>query len=94
MSKTNKSAQAYLARLKRKLDRQAIHQLRDEVVRLYEELEQTKQELYRVEQCADMWQQEAETLRCAFNDEDFTTHRRIGLTQSGEVVVFREEQED
>lgn len=78
-----------LARLQKRLDALALEQLREVAAKLYEELEETKDRLYRAEESADFWQQHAQDLQQSLHDDEFATHRCVGLTQSGEMMVVR-----
>ena len=76
-----------LKRLQNKLDRIAIDQLRAEVVRLNQELEETKQELRFAQQAAydaDRWQDLA-------MDLIYEAGQQIGMTKEGDFGLLRKE---
>ena len=83
------STKAQLTRLQKRLDLLSIEQLRNEVTRLHEELERTQIELSHAQDNADFWHDQAHTLTQAFDDEDFSTHRSIGINKSGELLVVQ-----
>lgn len=87
------NTKAQLTRLQKRLDLLSVEQLRNEVTRLHEELERTKQELHYAQDNADFWHDQAHTLTQAFDDEEFTTHRSIGINKSGEMLVVSKNQQ-
>ncbi|NKI17406.1 hypothetical protein HCU74_08250 [Spongiibacter sp. KMU-166] len=78
-----------LRRIERKWDTQALQQLRETAAALYDELEDTKRRLAWAEEEAEMCRQERDMLHDTINDAEFSTHRRVGLTPSGEMVVVK-----
>lgn len=75
-----------LNRLERKLDRIAIEQLRAEVVRLDNELTETKKELVLAESERDGYAFDAENWRSVAMESD----KKFGLTIEGNIVVLPE----
>ena len=75
-----------LARIQRRLDAQAIDQLRAEVARLSTLLEDTEKRLYWAEMAADDWQRDAENLSAALNSQG----HRVGITKAGQLVAPHE----
>lgn len=75
-----------IEKLQAKLDREAIDQLRDEVLRLNRELEETRQELYWAQQTAydaDRWQDLAIDLMRE-------TGQELGMTRQGELGLIKQ----
>lgn len=80
-----------LKRLESKLDKLALDQLRRVAAALYEELEETKKQLAWAEVNESYARQDAELLRDAMADEDFATHRKVGINQQGEMLIVQME---
>lgn len=70
------------SKVQRKLEKLELDHLRQLATDLHAQLEQAQQS-------AEMWQQHAEMLQQAMDDEDFTSHRSIGITKSGELLVVK-----
>lgn len=83
------NADIALRRLESKLDKLALDQLRRVAAALYEELEATKKQLAWAEENESYARQDAELLRDAMEDEDFATHRSVGINKKGEIVVVK-----
>lgn len=83
------SADIALRRLESKLDKLALDQLRRVAAVLYEELEATKDRLAWAEQEAELCRQERDMLHEAMADEDFATHRGVGINLQGELLVVK-----
>jgi|GEM_PF-3400574 len=83
------SADIALKRLESKLDKLALDQLRRVAAALYEELEATKDRLVWAEQEAELCRQERDMLHQSMADEDFATHRSVGINKQGELVVVK-----
>ncbi|VUD48537.1 hypothetical protein TDB9533_01253 [Thalassocella blandensis] len=64
-----------------RLDKIAIVQLREEVARLHERVEQIERELYWAEQSLEMWRDVIESEH---------TYENFGLTQSGHIVALQQ----
>lgn len=79
--------QRIIKNLQRRLDRQAINQLREEVARLAEENDHLKEQLEAVRDDADFWNDHAMMLNEALSDETFATHRAVGMNKEGELMV-------
>lgn len=78
-----------LKAMKRRLEKLELEHLRQHALELHERLEQVESELEQTRACADFWQRDAMQMQEALLDTDFATHRSIGLTKSGEVIVVR-----
>ena len=68
--------------LQDRLDRRAIHQLRDEVVRLAQENDDLRAQLASAENCAESWRDDAMRLSDALHQQG----GRVGLTKQGALV--------
>ena len=79
-----------LLRLRRRLDRQALEQLREVAADLQERLELAEARAVRAEDDAEFWREQADRLSEALQDSAFTTHRCVGLTQDGSLVVVEQ----
>lgn len=73
--------------LMRRFDRQAITQLRAEVTALAEKLERTEQQLDDARAWLRCAENEAELYREALKDNEFSTHRCMGMNKAGEMMV-------
>ena len=80
--------------LQRRLDGVALEQLREVAAKLHEQLEQRdariaqlERELRWTEEAAEMWQRDADNLQRAMADSEFATHKCVGLTKAGEMLV-------
>ena len=80
-----------LMRLESKLDKLALDQLRRVAAALYEELETTKDRLAWAEQEAELCRQERDMLHEAMADDNFATHRKVGINQQGEMLIVQME---
>lgn len=85
MSDTTDSA--IRKRLQARFDRMALDQLRQEVARLHVELEETQQRLWQAEDSAEYYCDQMHTLAQAVEHGGHITHRRVGINQSGEMLV-------
>lgn len=79
--------------LQQRLDRIAIHQLREEVARLSEEndslrkaLEREQSEKYQAEAQADYWHENFQEVSRAIDEESSVS---LGLKKSGEIIVLK-----
>lgn len=84
MTKMNK-----LAALKRKLERLELDHLRQLAAELHEKLERAEADAAQANESADFWQRHGMQLQEAFHDGEFATHRSIGITKSGELMVVK-----
>lgn len=76
-----------LINLKRRLERQELQALRKLVVELHERTTRAEAEAESAREDANCWQRHAMDLREALGDEAFSTHRCVGITRSGELMV-------
>jgi hypothetical protein len=83
------TADIALRRLESKLDKLALDQLRRVAAALYEELEATKDRLAWAEQEAELCRQERDMLHEAMANDDFATHRKVGINPQGELLVVK-----
>ncbi|MDO8293037.1 MAG: hypothetical protein Q7T29_09280 [Gallionella sp.] len=82
---TNRNLQA----TKLKLERMELEHLRRHALELHEQLEQAKAEAERAWESAEFWQRHAMQLQEALHDGEFATHRSVGITRSGELMVVQ-----
>ncbi len=75
--------------LHERLDRMALEQLRQVAAELHQRLGQTEAQLLDAEAGAEFWQQHAMDLQQALSDEEYSTHRCVGMSKSGESMVVR-----
>jgi len=73
-----------LIRLRRRLDAQALHQLRAEAARLAAENEDLRERLYQAEAQAAFWAREGTELHLQLCE---AMHGAPGITQAGHLVV-------
>ena len=78
-----------LNNLQQRFDRQAINQLRAEVSTLAQKIDELEESLYYAQQNADFWHDHSVDMRQALEDENFATHRSVGLNKEGELMVVR-----
>lgn len=78
-----------LTRTQRKLERLELEHLRKLTGELQSLLEMAQQLHRSAEESAEFWQRHAMQLQEALHDGEFTTHRRIGITKDGEMMVVR-----
>lgn len=71
--------------IQKKLERMELEHLRQHALELYTRLEQAES----AAQQAEFWQQHAMDLQEAINDPNFVTHKCVGITKTGEMVVVR-----
>lgn len=84
--------------MQKRLERLELEHLRQHALDLYEQLENAKAALsqaddraYNAEHIADFWQQQVTDLQDALADENFATHRCIGITKAGEMMVVKQD---
>lgn len=80
-----------IRKLQRRLEAWELGHLRQLASDLAERLEQAEEEAARANESAEFWERHAMQLQEALNDEGFATHRSIGITQGGELLVVRNE---
>lgn len=85
MTTTNRNLQA----LKRKLESMELEHLRQHALELHEQLERAEAEAAQATESAEFWQRHAMQLQEALHDEEFATHRSVGITRSGELMVVK-----
>jgi hypothetical protein len=78
-----------LSRTQRKLERLELEHLRQHCAALQERVEQLESDLALTSNSLDFWQRDAMLSHEALQDENFATHRAIGITKTGEVMVVR-----
>lgn len=66
-----------------------LEHLRQHALELHGRLERAETELENRDHVAEFWQDEAMRLREAASDPEFATHRSIGITKEGELLVVR-----
>lgn len=76
-----------LAIIKKKLERMELDHLRQHAAELHDKLEQAEARALSAEESADFWQNHAMNLQEALHDENFATHRSVGINKSGELMV-------
>ena len=79
-----------LRKLKRRLEKAELEHLRQQAAELHNKLEHAEAEAERAWENADSWRQHAMDLQDALNDENFSTHRCIGIAKTGELMVVRD----
>ena len=75
--------------LQQKLERMELEHLRQHALELAERLEQAEANLEQANESAEFWQRHAHELQVALWDADYATHRAIGITREGELMVVR-----
>lgn len=78
------ASNASITKLRQKLERAEIEHLRTLVTQLSEQLE-------RAEESVLFWQGHAMNLQFALDDDEFATHRCVGINKSGELMVVKNE---
>lgn len=78
-----------LQTLKRKLERMELEHLRAHAAALAERLEQAEAEVESLRDSANFWQRDAMLMQEMMHDENFSTHRCVGITRSGELMVVK-----
>ena len=81
---TNRNLQA----TKRKLERLELEHLRRHALELHEQIEQLQNELEWTRDSANFWH-DAINMQEAMLDENFATHRCVGINRSGELMVVQ-----
>jgi hypothetical protein len=81
-----------LQRLQRRLAKLELDHLRQHALELHEELERTQAKLHDANVLLEYWHDTALEMQQCVLDDAHETHRTVGLTRSGELVVTRNEQ--
>lgn len=88
-----------LKNLESRLDRLALEQLRREVIDLAERLERAEvraaaaeARAEAAERDAEFWWEQVHELDRALADGDYATHRCVGMTKNGELLVVKRPQ--
>ena len=76
-----------LNRIKAKLERMELEHLRLLAADLANRLEQAEERAENAEESADFWQQHAQDMMLAEQDNLHATHRTICITKGGELIV-------
>lgn len=76
-----------LKSLERRLDKLALAQLRETAAALQNQVEQLESELSSAQESADFWHEQATEMQLAMYDENYSTHRCIGINKAGEMMV-------
>jgi rubrerythrin len=78
-----------IARMRRRLAAMELEHLRAHALELHERAEKAESALERAEDAAQFWHDQAMRMEEAAADPDFATHRSIGITKDGAMVVVR-----
>lgn len=76
--------------LQRKLEKLELEHLRQHALELHTRLEQAESELDRATESANFWQDHAMELQRALSDDEHATHRCVGITKQGELMVVQQ----
>lgn len=76
-----------LGRTQRKLERLELIHLRAHAADLQTSLDQALSELQYLQESAEFWNDYAMQLQDMQADDNFTTHRAVGITKTGETMV-------
>ena len=79
-----------LKALQRKLERLELEHLRQHAAKLHTELEAAESALERACQSEMFWQDHAMELQRALYDDTHATHRCVGITKQGELMVVQQ----
>lgn len=79
-------ADPVLARLQRRLDREALEQLRRAASELADRLDAAENTIDGLQDDVDFWRERAQDLERAL-DQAGVAHRVVGLTQAGALVL-------
>ena len=74
-------------RTQRKLERLELEHLRQLVADQHQQIEDLQFALQDANICADLWNNQALMLQEALHDDKFATHRSVGITKTGELMV-------
>ena len=78
-----------LTNLRKRLEGFELEHLRQLAVELREQLEQAEAAAEQSAENAAFWQRHAMDLQEALHDGEFATHRSIGITKAGELLVVK-----
>ncbi len=84
------SAPNSLRALQRKLERLELEHLRQHALELHERLERAEADLAYTEDAAEFWQRSFQMLEEAAADDLHATHRCVGLSQDGHLMVVQQ----
>ena len=76
-----------LSNLKKQLEALELKHLRQLAAELHEKLERAEADAEQANESAEFWQRHAMELQEALHDGEFATHRSVGITRSGELMV-------
>lgn len=76
--------------LQRKLERMELEHLRQHALELHQRLEKLEPELDSAIESAEFWQRHAQDLQAALADDYQATHRCVGITRDGELLVLQQ----
>lgn len=83
------AANRAIARIKRRLEALELEHLRAHALELHQRTEAAESRLEQAESTAEFWHEQAMQMQEAASDPEFATHRSIGLTKDGELLVVR-----
>lgn len=75
-------------RTTRKLERLELEHLRQLAANQQEEIERLQYQLQMEQRSAELWSEQALQLQDALHDDNFATHRAIGINKAGETMVI------
>lgn len=75
--------------LRRRLERAELEHLRQLAVELQAKLEEAQSRAAYAEDIAEFWHGNCDRLQDAIDSDEGATHRAIGLTKAGELMVVR-----
>lgn len=84
-------SKSLLRALKRKLEHMELEHLRQHALELNERLEQAEEQLRNAEETALFQHENYMQIQEAFYDENYATHRSIGITKDGALLVVKTE---
>lgn len=84
------AAATSLRALQRKLERLELEHLRQHALELHERLEKAEAALANAEDAAEFWQRSFQMMQEAAADDLHATHRCVGLTRTGELMVVQQ----
>ncbi len=83
----NPETRRNLEGFRNRLDLLAVSQLREVCADLRNQLDQMQIEVAYAQDEADFWNRSAVDLQSALSDDEYATHRCIGINKSGEMMV-------
>lgn len=78
-----------LRTLQKRLERLELEHLRQHALELHERLEAAEERGSSADERAEYWRESFMTMQEAAFDDEFATHRSVGLSQAGELMVVR-----